>query len=158
MSDGHVNKCKECTKSDVRQNRADNIYYYKEYDRKRANSPKRVDARYAYSKTDQGKLAGNKAKINWTENNKIKRSAANILNNAVRDGRIEKRYFCEECGTDNTRINGHHDDYQFPLLVRWLCSKCHSAWHKANGEGLNGNEKSITDINIKSIYNVTHNE
>ena len=30
-----------------------------------------------------------------------------------------------------------HDDYAKPLSVRWLCGKCHTAWHQENGEGLN---------------------
>ena len=30
-----------------------------------------------------------------------------------------------------------HDDYDKPLIVRWLCRMCHCKWHKANGEGAN---------------------
>lgn len=35
MQDGHLNKCKACTKSDVRQNYADNTAHYKKYERER---------------------------------------------------------------------------------------------------------------------------
>lgn len=31
MSDGHVNKCKECNKKDVRENRAEKADYYNEH-------------------------------------------------------------------------------------------------------------------------------
>jgi hypothetical protein len=35
MSDGHVNKCKDCNKFDVQQNYAKRSAYYKEYDQRR---------------------------------------------------------------------------------------------------------------------------
>lgn len=44
---------------------------------------------------------------------------------------------CEECGAENrdTRngrrsVRAHHDDYSKPLEVRWLCYRCHFAWHR----------------------------
>jgi ribosomal protein S27AE len=44
---------------------------------------------------------------------------------AVRDG-IIIRTDCE-CGAPS--VNGHHDDYEKPLEVRWLCAKCHATAH-----------------------------
>jgi len=29
-------------------------------------------------------------------------------------------------------VEAHHDDYGQPLAIRWLCRKCHRAWHQAN--------------------------
>lgn len=29
-------------------------------------------------------------------------------------------------------VQAHHDDYNHPLTVRWLCQPCHYEWHKHN--------------------------
>lgn len=137
MADGRVNKCKECNKKDVSANYRANIDYYKEYERSRAMAPHRVEARAEYAASPQGRAAGSKAKKAWNGRNPIKRGATNIVNNAVRDGKLFKPSICEKCGNEPKRLHGHHDDYAFPLVVRWLCPGCHSQWHKKNGEGLN---------------------
>ena len=138
MSDGHVNKCKECNKSDVNKNRALKIDYYLEYDRARASNPNRVSARLAYSKTIAGKNSSTRAKARWTESNQIKRAASTIVGNAVRDRRLIKPSICSECNKNSSRIHGHHDDYAYPMTVRWMCAKCHCIWHKINGHAKNG--------------------
>ena len=138
MPDGRVNKCKECNKKDVRDNRAARIDYYLEYDKQRANNPNRVNARILYAKTDAGIKAQSVARTKWLESNIVKRSAQIIVGNAVRDKRLTKPKECCSCGKTNTRIHGHHCDYAKPLEVMWLCPKCHSAWHKENGSAING--------------------
>ena len=138
MGDGHLGKCKECTKRDTKENIVKNHDYYIEYDRNRANAPHSVEAKKKYSQTEIGKALARKCKAKWAENNVIKRAASFIINNAVRDCKIIKEYKCQSCGIENVKIHGHHDDYAFPMTVRWLCSKCHCAWHKLNGSGLNG--------------------
>ena len=35
MGDGHLNKCKDCTKIDTKKNRKENLDYYRDYDKKR---------------------------------------------------------------------------------------------------------------------------
>ena len=43
---------------------------------------------------------------------------------------VLKREACEVCGAEKT--DAHHDDYNEPLKVRWLCRKHHMEWHKNN--------------------------
>lgn len=130
--------CKECVKKRVKENRLQNIEHYLAYDRARANAPERVEARLKYSKTEAGIIAGNRAKKKWTKLNVIRRASAQMVNNAIRDGKMTKPIYCESCNKEDYRLHGHHDDYSFPLTVRWLCSSCHRKWHKENGNGLNG--------------------
>lgn len=134
---GHA-RCKACYISKVKLHREEKSDYYAEYDRKRAQLPHRIEARKSYSQTEAGKNAARKAKIKWKEDNVIKRSASIIIGNAVRDGKILKPSNCESCNSKPSRLHGHHDDYNYPMAVRWLCSKCHTEWHKKHGEGING--------------------
>jgi len=138
MADGRLNKCKACTKKDVSENYRQNIDHYTEYEKNRATLPHRVAARDKYQKTDSGKVTGNRAKNKWEIRNPIKKKASNTVNNAVRDGKLTKPDVCEVCNLSAIKLNGHHDDYALPLIVRWLCNKCHVAWHKINGEAPNG--------------------
>jgi hypothetical protein len=55
---------------------------------------------------------------------------------------------CEVCGATK-HIHGHHDDYDKPLEVRWLCAKHHAAWHKTHGEGKNRTRTKPIRPNLK---------
>ena len=122
MKDGRVNKCKDCNKKDVRENRAANIEYYREYDVARA-------------KTKERRELSVKQCRRYRELNKVKHAAHVLVSNAVRDKRLIKDTECQECGKSDVALHGHHDDYTKPLEVRWLCPACHAAWHKEHGEG-----------------------
>ena len=137
MADGHVNKCKQCNKKDVRDNREKNIDYYRGYDRDRSMTPDRVEARKLYQQSEEGKEVIRKIRKRYIEKNPIKRAAHILVGNSVRDGRIFKSSKCECCGSTTKRLHGHHDDYARPLDVRWLCPPCHKRWHDENGEGAN---------------------
>lgn len=127
--------CKECRKEMVRQNRAKNAEYYREYDKKRFKDDPRVRERHArYAASDAGKAAGARAKKKYIEQNPIKRSAHIMVGNAIASGRLVKQP-CEICGFQDT--HGHHDDYSLPLVVRWLCAHHHKEWHAEHGEGAN---------------------
>ena len=62
----------------------------------------------------------------------------NLLEQAVEDGVVVRRECCEDCGASGrmrdgrTIVQAHHNDYNKPLDVRWLCQKCHHAWHKTH--------------------------
>lgn len=49
------------------------------------------------------------------------------LNNAIKKREII-RLPCEFCGEEKSE--GHHNDYNRPLEVIWVCRKCHCKLHK----------------------------
>ena len=62
----------------------------------------------------------------WRERNPKARWAHICLASAIRRGLVE-RGPCEVCGKEPAE--GHHDDYDKPAVVRWMCRACHKAWH-----------------------------
>jgi len=118
MPDGYVNKCKECNKKDVRENRILKIEYYRSYDRERGS---RQSKEYLSK---------------YREKYPKKYKSHNMVNNAIRDGRLKKEDSCQNCRS-KLYIHAHHDDYNFPLSIRWLCAICHNEWHEKNGEAKN---------------------
>ncbi len=55
-------------------------------------------------------------------------TARAALRNALRRGEMVKPSQCSVCPS-SIRIEAHHDDYEKPLEVRWLCAACHQAHH-----------------------------
>jgi len=114
MADGHLNKCKACTKRDSRNHRDKNIDRIRMYDRERSALPHRVAKRkelYAWE---------------W-ENHPDRMKARNLLSNAVRDGKVMKKP-CAFCQSQE-QVEAHHHDYTLPLDVTWLCKPCHRRFH-----------------------------
>lgn len=131
MADGHLNKCKECNKKDVKSNYRENIGHYKQYEKSRANLEHRVKARADYAQTESGKKARQTSTNNFRKNNPIKYAAHVLVGNAIRSGTILRPENCQQCGIECTP-HGHHCDYARPLDVMWLCPQCHNDWHKTN--------------------------
>jgi hypothetical protein len=126
MADGHLNKCKDCTKEYERQRRlGDFREKILAYDRARANLPHRVKARAEYSQSAPGKEAHARAVKKWTIKHPNRKAANTILGNAIRDGKVI-RQLCFVCGN---KAHAHHPDYDRPLDVMWLCPKHHKETH-----------------------------
>lgn len=124
-------KCKDCVRESVQKNRKDNIEYYQEFERSRANLPHRVKARYEYARTEAGKEAGVRGNKKYRKRNPSIHQAHILVNKAIRNGELLKPQFCSKCNSDGN-IHGHHCDYNKPLDVMWLCETCHADWHRNN--------------------------
>jgi formylmethanofuran dehydrogenase subunit E len=110
--------------------------YHKEYRQRPEAKQKRKEYQKKYKKEyrqrPEVKERRRKAKIKdgkkWREKPETKQmmKAHGILNREIKKGNII-RGSCEVC--DEPDANGHHDDYDKPLEVRWLCDEHHQGHH-----------------------------
>jgi hypothetical protein len=109
MADGHLNKCKSCTKSEAK------IY------QNGVNREKYL----AYQRTKQKTEHSIKVTAEWKLNFPKRRAAQVAIGNAIRRGDIVPLP-CFECGA---KAEAHHPDYDRPLDVIWLCPSHHKQLH-----------------------------
>lgn len=107
MADGHLNKCKDCTKVDMRRHRA-TTPAVKERDRARASEPKRAALRHRVTAA-------------WRRAHPDRARAHHMAQRACAS---QRPVLCEGCGRD-ARLEMHHFDYSQPTNVMWLCKACH---------------------------------
>ena len=115
MADGHLGKCKSCTKKDVKERYYKHFEVIQEYEKKRFNDDKRK------AKVSEYQI---KRRLNFPGKNRIRVKTLN----AIRDDKLIKKP-CEKCGTKN-KIEAHHNDYRKAFDITWLCFTCHRALHK----------------------------
>lgn len=114
MADGHLNKCKECTKKDVHQRRhGEGREKVLAYDRQR------------YQDQPHRKMQAAATTLKWKIEHPNRRAAQVMLGNAVRSGKIIPLP-CWVCGE---KAEAHHPDYDQPLSVVWLCPAHHKQAH-----------------------------
>ena len=125
MADGHLGKCKECTKSDSKK-RTD----IKSNDLEWVESELARHRKKSKKYRDMGKLASKEAiargKKSWDERNKEKNRAHLKVSRAIKNGELTRQP-CEVCGEEKSEA--HHEDYSRPLYVVWLCKKHHFERH-----------------------------
>ena len=97
MADGHLNKCKECTRADT--------------------------ARH----TEENPMSVYETRLKTCLKNPSGIRARKVIEAALLAGVIERPTVCSGCGCSNEehRIEAHHYDYSKPLDVIWLCTPCH---------------------------------
>ena len=124
MADGRLNKCKACTKNDVAEHRLKNLDRIRAYDRERAKNEDRKKAAAAVIAL-------------WKKEDLRRVRAHSAVQRAVRKGTLT-RSPCEICG--DVKSVAHHEDYDKPLQVVWLCNPCHKQRHKEILQGVNASK------------------
>lgn len=115
MADGHLNKCKECTKSDVGAHRLANLEKVRAYDKARAKVPVRAKKSAAIS-------------AKWRAEDSRRMRCHNAVARALRSGKLEHKP-CEWPGCSSNNSVAHHEDYDRPLDVIFYCQSHHKARH-----------------------------
>jgi CRISPR/Cas system-associated protein Cas10 (large subunit of type III CRISPR-Cas system) len=111
--DGLTAACRVCLKE------RDRARYQKERDYRSIKHKE-------YMATATGKEIHAKAARKWVEQNRVKRAAHVITGHAIRSGKLVPG-LCEVCGA--VRVDAHHEDYDKPLDVIWLCQAHHKQLH-----------------------------
>ncbi len=130
MTDGYLNKCKECAKIDSRNTRNNRLEYYREYDRGRSYAPHKIRARKKYHKKYVESGMQSLHTKRYKANNPQKCLAHSRVSCAIIKGVLVKPNKCSECNSESSYIAGHHTDYNKQLDVVWLCPQCHANKHR----------------------------
>lgn len=120
MKDGHLGKCKACTKRDVVEHRVRNLGRIRAYDSARAKLPHR-------------KQSHRMRQLRYRQRHPERPAVNQRAERAVRRGILEKSAICEQCGL-TCKTCAHHTDYDQPLVVVWLCYSCHRRVHRVSAE------------------------
>lgn len=123
MADGHLNKCKDCTKKDQRDrevNQAGAVF---------------------------------RSRLALCEKQPSKYHAHKTVEAAIKAGVVEKPDCCFGCGrpSSESRVTAHHHDYSKPLEVVWVCSKCHRQLD-ANRREREGKNRFGKDRGVILVY------
>ena len=113
-ADGYLGKCKSCQRESILQNRIKNLERIRKYDRDRGKEPER-------------RKASNLVSRRWRASDPRIMRCHNAVARAVKAGRLQKQP-CERCSA--MKVLAHHENYNDPLNIMWLCQPCHKQRHK----------------------------
>lgn len=116
---GYFGACKLCVKQRVADHRAKNLDRIRADDKIRSARPERREA-----------LARRVLAIK--EKYPERYVARYTLHNAVTSGKVKKPKKCGYVACPEKKkflIEAHHEDYAYPLDVKWLCTPCHARVH-----------------------------
>lgn len=114
------NRCKKCcNKQKVHYHQANSKYqeHQARYYRQR------------YARGGQKRLPGySDVIVLWQRSNPEAVKVAQLLRKAIKEGSLERPLRCELCGSEG-RVEGHHNNYDSPYEVTWVCASCHKKLH-----------------------------
>lgn len=131
----HYKKNKDKYLEKAKQQRTDNPKEVREYQKEYYQKNKEVllEKGKQYSSTKKGKAARQRASTNYRKSDQynLKQNARKKVLRAVQSGKLVKPNLCEVCRKEKF-VEAHHEDYNKPLEVKWLCKECHENTHHLN--------------------------
>jgi hypothetical protein len=126
--DGRANYCKVCARKQVRTWELSNV-----------EKVAAIQARYKVLHPNADKMKQKRYRerhpllvLDRGRSERMKKpkcvSARKKLSYAIKTGKVIRPDRCDLCLLA-CRPQGHHDDYERPLTVRWLCARCHKLHH-----------------------------
>jgi len=95
----------------------------------RRNHPDKAHASAKkYRQSEKGKVNGRLKSKRYHQRHKLQFMVRRKVRTALANGILSKPDKCEICH-QAISLNGHHEDYQKPLEVMWLCPRCHNNIH-----------------------------
>lgn len=70
-----------------------------------------------------------KVNAEWKRKNRKVANSHSLVAKHVKLGKLLRPKRCQKCKTDQGKMEAHHEDYDKPLEVVWLCFKCHKKIH-----------------------------
>ena len=137
--DGYATECKECAKAYFKIYRDEHLEHLREYNRERFQN--NMEYREKTLQQSRERLKNNPESValankKWLERNPEKTKCHNLLNKAIKQGKVIRATSCQSCGASDVRIHGHHHDYTKPFDVAWLCQPCHLKLHRLERNAL----------------------
>lgn len=125
MADGHLNKCKECTKKDVAERYIRKMQDAEWIKKERARCREKQKRTPVELRREKQRLW--RLRTGYVQKpDPVKRYARVVVGNAIRAGKLT-RQSCQVCGA---KAHAHHPDYTKPFKVIWLCAEHHGEQHR----------------------------
>lgn len=115
MKDGHLNKCKDCTRKDTSVRSKLYADRVREYKKKRSKTTKRIELRKKYVEK-------------YKQEHPERVAICLRVRRAIKSGKIIRPSHCSICGKECKPV-AHHYDYNKPLDVIFVCQSCHKRIH-----------------------------
>ncbi len=84
-----------------------------------------------YNTSEHGRELNRKRSKKYWDANPIKNKARKKVRTAIQNGSMVRPDTCSSCGR-KCKPEAHHEDYNKPLDVVWLCKECHTETHMNN--------------------------
>lgn len=130
-------KCRECrNKEQTRWRKTYGRSVYLKGLKNRRNRPENINKqKIFYSKwyKENGRIRTAiqlEAIEQWRQKHPLAQKAYTLVKAALKQGNLIRPSICEKCPNE-TKLHAHHQDYNKPLEVIWLCVPCHKEIHKA---------------------------